>query len=193
MLSSISCEYCEEVSDMEYNFLQKYFHLYWVPMIPLKKKTEVRCKNCGHTYEGKELTKDITVKLNRVKERYPIRTPLWAFSGLIILTLFFCWAFWQSGRHDVTEADYIKDPKKGDVYFMESKPSEYTTEYTTMRIDKVDKDQVYFTYNDTSVSKYTKVFGILNQRYYTNKKGVFTRKKIEELYKKESIFSISRE
>ena len=187
MLNNILCDYCEEISDMEYNFLQKYFHLYWIPLIPLKKKTEVCCENCYHIYEDKEISKDINLKLNRVKDRYPIRTPIWAFSGIIILTLFFSWAFWQSDRHDVIEADYIKEPKKGDVFFLDFGP-----EYTTLRIDKVDKINVYYTLNDTSVSKYTKVFFINNDKYYTNKKGIYTRQKIQDLYKKDSIMSITR-
>ncbi|QBZ98488.1 hypothetical protein GS03_01996 [Flavobacterium sangjuense] len=188
MLTNIHCDYCEEESDMEYNFLQKYFHLYFIPVIPLKKKTTVGCENCGYLYEDKEFTKAIDTKLNRVKDRYPIRTPIWAFSGLIIITLFFCWAFWQSGRHDVVEGDYINNPKKGDVYFLN-----FTSgNYTTLRIDKVDKTNVYYTLNDTSVYKYTKVFSITNDKYYTNKKGIYTRQKIQDLYKKDSIISITR-
>ena len=154
----------------------------------MRKKTLVSCEECGHLYENKKITNAINVKLNRVKDRYPIRTPIWAFSGIIIITLFFCWAFWQSDRHDAVEADYINAPKKGDVYFLDSS----SVKYTTLRIDKVDKVNVYYTVNDTSVSKYTKVFSINNDKYYTDKKGVLSRKKIEELYKKDSIMSITR-
>jgi hypothetical protein len=188
MLTNIHCEYCDEESDMEYNFLQKYFHLYFVPFIPLKRRTEVSCENCGLTYEGKEITKEINTKLNRVKDRHPIRTPIWAFSGIIILTLFFVWAFWQSGRHDAVEGGYIKNPKKGDVYLLDSS----SVKYSTIRIDKVDKVNVYYTVNDTSVSKYTKVFFINDDKYYTDKKGILSRKKVEDLYKKDSIISIIR-
>ena len=30
MLTNIHCEYCNEESDMEYDFQQKYFHLYLI-------------------------------------------------------------------------------------------------------------------------------------------------------------------
>lgn len=187
-LTNIHCDYCDEESEMEYDFKQKYFHLYFIPLIPLKKKTEVCCTNCWHVYETKEFSNDVHKKLNRVKDKYPIRTPLWAFSGIIILTLFFAWAFWQSGRHDKVEVDYIKNPKRGDVYVLDSS----SVLYRTYRVDKVDKANVYYTINDTTVSKYTKVFFIDEDKYYTNKKGVLSRKKVEELYKKESIISIFR-
>jgi hypothetical protein len=191
-LTNIICEYCEEECEVEYNFQQKYFHLYFIPVIPLKKKTVVCCENCGYLYEHKELPKEINVKLNRVKERYPIRTPIWSFSGVIILTVLVTWAIWQSGRHEVDENNYIRNPKKGDVYWVEYHPKEYTTIYTTLRVDKVDKENIYFTYNDTSVSKYTKVFTILNNSRYTNRKGIYTRKKVEDLFLKDSITSITR-
>lgn len=191
-LTNIHCNYCDKESKMEYEIEQKYFHLYFIPFIPLKKRTTVCCENCWTVFEKKHFSNDINIKLNRANDRNPVRTPIWTFSGSILLALLIVWAFWQSGRHEVTEGDYIKNPKKGDVYFTETHPAEYTTIYSTLRIDKVDKANVYFTYNDTSVTKYTKVFGILNERYYTSKKGIYARKKIEELYKKDSIISITR-
>ena len=99
----------------------------------------------------------------------------------------------QNSLHEKSTQDYIKNPKKGDVYFVEHSPKEYTTIYSTWRVDKVDNQNVYFTYNDTSVTKYTKVFSILSDNRYTTKKGILSRKKIEDLFKKDSIISITRE
>ncbi|MES2545745.1 MAG: zinc-ribbon domain-containing protein [Bacteroidota bacterium] len=192
IITNAHCDYCDEESDMEYDFQQKYFHLYFIPCIPLKKKTSVCCQNCFEIIEEKHFSNGINVKLNRVKERYPIQTPIWSFSGLILLSLLTCWAFWQSGRHDVVEDNYIKSPKKGDIYWIEYHPKEYTTLYSTLKVDKVDKQNVYFTYNDTSVTKYTKIFSILDDKHYTNQKGIYTRQKIKDLFKKDSIISITR-
>ena len=193
MLTNIHCEYCNEESDMEYDFQQKYFHLYFIPFIPLKMKLSVCCEKCYTLFEGKHISNTINIKLNRVTERHPIQTPIWAFSGIILLTLLVCWAFWQSGRHDVLEGKYIKNPKKGDIYWTEYQNKKYTTIYSTLKVDKVDKQNVYFTYNDTSVTKYTEVFSILEDKRYTIRKGIYTRQKVEDLYKNDSIISITRE
>jgi hypothetical protein len=139
-------------------------------------------------YYNRKIPKEAAKKLNHIKDRFPIRTPIWTFSGLFIITLFFCWAFYQSDKHEVVEGDYVKNPKKGDVYYTEFKP----LLYSTLRIDKVDKNNIYFTYNDTSVTKYTKVFFITGDKYYSDKKGIFTRQKLERLYKKDSIISVTR-
>lgn len=188
-LTNLKCEYCGETETyMEYTFSQKYFHLYWIPLFPLRKKTEVYCDDCCVTYENNKIPKEAAKKLNYIKDRHPIRTPVWMFSGTIILAVFFSWAFYQSDKHDAVEAGYIDNPKKGDVYFVDSGP-----EYSTFRIDKVDNESVYYTSNDTSVSKYTKVFFINNDKYYTDKKGSVSRKKLKDLYKKDSIMSISRD
>lgn len=192
MLKNILCQYCDKENEMEYDFQQKYFHLYYLPFFPLKKKLSVCCENCYSVFEGKHINQAIQVKLNRVTERYPIKTPVWTFSGIILLTLLVTWAIWQSNRHGVDEANFIKNPKKGDIYFVEHSPKEYTTIYSTWRVDKVDDQNVYFTYNDTSVTKYTKVFSILSDYRYTTKKGILSRQKIEELFKKDSIISITR-
>jgi len=173
---------------MEYTFIQKYFHLYFIPLFPLRKKTVVYCDDCGVEYYNRKIPKEAAKKLNHIQDRFPIRTPIWTFSGLFIITLFFCWAFYQSDKHEVVEGDYVKNPKKGDVYYTEFKP----LLYSTLRIDKVDKNNIYFTYNDTSVIKYTKVFFITGDKYYSDKKGIFTRQKLERLYKKDSIISVTR-
>jgi len=192
-LPDTPCEHCgSDDAHMEYAFTQKYFQMYFVPLFPLRKKVAVYCDDCCEEYYNDEIPKAAAKKLNHIKDRHPIRTPWWTFSGTMVLVAFFTWAFWQSDRTDETEGGYIKNPKKGDVYYIESKPTETTTLYTTLRIDKVDKDNVYVTFNDTSTTKYTKVFGILQDRYYTTKKGIYSRKKIEELYKKDSIISITR-
>lgn len=188
VLSNVLCNYCEEESNMEYDIIQKYFHLYFIPFIPLKKEDTICCSNCGGVYVNKNIPKSLSVKLERIKENNVIKTPIWAFSGLIILTLLICWAPYQSSKYDEKEDDYILNPKKGDVYFLNYKPGHYTT----LRIDKVDSQQVYFTLNDTATSKYTKIFGILSETYYTNKKGTYTRQQIKDLFKKDSIISITR-
>jgi hypothetical protein len=192
MLKNVLCQYCDKENEMEYDFQQKYFHFYYLPFFPLKKKLSVCCENCYSVFEGKHINQAIQVKLNRVTERYPVKTPIWTFSGIILLTLLVTWAIWQSNRHGVDEANFIKNPKKGDIYFVEHSPKEYTTIYSTWRVDKVDDQNVYFTYNDTSVTKYTKVFSILSDYRYTTKKGILSRQKIEELFKKDSIISITR-
>ncbi len=192
-MSDIPCEHCgSDDAYMEYTFSQKYFQLYFIPLFPLRKKTTVYCDDCCEEYYNDEIPKAAVKKLNHIKDRYPIRTPLWMFTGTFVLVAFFTLAFWQSNRTHTIEGDYIKNPIKGDVYYIESKPTPTTTQYTTLRIDKVDKDNVYVTFNDTSTTKYTKVFGILQERYYTTKKGVYSRKKIQELYQKDSIISITR-
>lgn len=189
-LTDIPCEHCGETETyMEYTFIQKYFHLYFVPLFPLKRKLEVYCDDCCVTYSGNKIPKAAVKKLNHITDRHPVRTPVWMFSGAAVLVLFFTWAFYQSGKNDNLEAGYIDNPKKGDVYFFDSA----SVKYSTLRIDKVDKDTVHYTINDTFVSKYVKVFSINKDKYYTDKKGSESRKRIKRLYQKDSIISISRE
>ncbi len=187
-LINLNCSYCEENTTMTYSVFAKYFHLYWIPFVPIKRKTVVECNSCYITYEYKELLENMKMKVDREREKYGAKIPLWMYSGLMLLFVLVSWAFYQSGKYDIKEMDYKMNPKKGDIYFLNYTPSNYTT----LRIDKVDKDSIYFTLNDTAVHKYTKVFGILNQRYYSTKKGTYSRKKVLELFKQDSIISITR-
>jgi hypothetical protein len=61
-----------------------------------------------------------------------------------------------------------------------------------MRVDKVTKDSVYITYNDYIVDKSSGTDKIDIDKNYTLEKDVMTAKDLQELYKKETIYSIDR-
>lgn len=188
-LSNTTCVNCDGNTSMTYTVFVKYFHVYWVPVFPFRKKTTIECNDCYYTYEYKELPESVKIKFDRERERNPVSFPVWMFSGLIVLTLLISWAFYQSGNADTREAGYIKNPKKGDVYFTNPEPSVYSS----LRIDKVDKDSVYFTLNDTFATKYIRVFGINEDKNYSTKKGTYSLAKVKQLFENDSIFSIKRE
>lgn len=71
VLSNVLCNYCEEESNMEYDIIQKYFHLYFIPFIPLKKEDTICCSNCGGVYVNKNIPKIFICKTraNKGKQR----------------------------------------------------------------------------------------------------------------------------
>ena len=109
------------------------------------------------------------------------------FSGFGVVALLVALAMFISGQTKDNEQAYLKDPKAGDVYSFK-----VDKEYSTMRVDKVTKDSVYITYNDYIVDQSSGTDKIDIDKNYTLEKDVMTAKDLQELYKKETIYSIDR-
>jgi hypothetical protein len=188
-LANVICNECKENVSMTYVVTSKYFHLYWIPTFPFKKNTTVSCNNCETVFEKKQFSENIKNKLQRENELKPARNPIWMFAGLLILAFLIPLAFLQSSKADVEKADFKNNPKVGDVYFLNCLPSNYTT----MKIASIEKDNIHFIANDSSVTKFKKVFYINEDKYYTNKIKTYSKSQIADLFEKDSIYSIERD
>jgi hypothetical protein len=76
----------------------------------------------------------------------------------------------------------------GDIYAMELKNGRFST----ARIDKVNKDSIYVTYNDYEIDNATKIDEIDIDRNYNLSKDVTTLKKIQELFNNGTIYEVTR-
>lgn len=187
-ISNIVCHYCSENVTMNYSVETSYFHLYWIPIFPYKKRTYADCTECDTLFEYKHFSEQLKNKLNRENELKPSKNPVWMYSGLLILGVIIPLAFFQSSRADSKKDNYVNNPKVGDVYYLNSLPSKYTT----MKIAAVEKDSVHFILNDTSVTKFVKVFSINEDHYYSTKNKSYSKSQLTKLLENDSIYSIDR-
>lgn len=187
-LLNIVCPNCNENVSMNYLVETKYFHLYWIPFFPYKKVTIVGCNECEEVFESKKFSESIKNKLKRENELKPAKSPMWMFSGLIILAILIPLAILQSSKADDTKENYTKNPKIGDIYYLNPIPSKYTT----MKIAAIEKDTIHFILNDTSVTKFKKIFSINRDHYYSNKTKSYSKSEVLNLFKNDSIYTIDR-
>lgn len=186
---NVDCPHCETNTSMIYSVFGKYAHVYWIPFFPIGRVTVAECANCKRTYEYSELTPQIQTKLQREKEKEGAKTPIWMFSGLGIVAVLICIGIYSSGQTEKEEAEYLKNPKAGDVYEMKIENGHFST----ARVDKVDKDSVYVTLNDYETDKSSGISEIDVAKNYTIFKVSLSKKMVQNLYEKDSIFAINRE
>ena len=79
LLSNVTCSECKEHVSMTYIIESKYFHLYWIPILPYKKVTHVFCNECDSVFKKKQFSENIKVKLQRENELNPARQKVWMF------------------------------------------------------------------------------------------------------------------
>ena len=185
---NVDCPNCNTNVSMIYSVFGKYAHLYLIPFFPIKKLTFAECNSCRKTFEQVELPSLIQQKLEREKEKNKAKTPIWMFSGLFAIAAIVGMALFSSHQTDVDTATFIKDPKVGDIYFLNS-----VTEgrYTSMKVDKVSKDSLIIFLNEMEIDLKTDVYKIdLAENY--KKTYSISRKNMLNLYNEKKIFEVKR-
>lgn len=187
-IANINCPHCETNSSMIYSVFGKYAHIYWIPFFPYKKITFTECTSCKKTFEYKELPDSIKNKIDREKERNPVKIPIWMFTGVFILVGIISFGFYTSYQNKINDAEYIKNPKVGDVYYIKVSDREYTTS----RVDKITRTEIYLTNNDYIIDLESKIDEIDKNENYTKYKDTIPFIQIQEAFQDNLIISIKR-
>jgi hypothetical protein len=186
-LPNVKCPNCETTTSMTYSVFGKYTHIYWIPFFPYGKVKVTECNNCKKTYEYKELPAEIQTKFDRENEKNPAKNPVWFFSGLFIIAGLIGMGMYFSNQNETENKDFFNNPAKGDVY--------HTTAtngyYTSMKIDSIGKDSIYFFVNEYETNKKSDVKNIDIDKNYKSVYG-FSKEDINQMFETEEIYDIER-
>lgn len=185
---NVDCPNCNTNVSMIYSVYGKYAHLYLIPFFPVKKLTFTECNSCKKTFEQAELSSSIQQKLEREKEKNAVKTPIWMFSGLFIIAIITAMGFYSSHQTDVDSENFIKSPKVGDVYLLNSTDGFYTT----MKIDQISKDSLNVFLNDMEIDSKSEMYKIDVDTNYNSKRSI-AKKDLLKLYTDQKIFEVKRE
>jgi hypothetical protein len=187
-LRNIKCPNCENETSMTYSVFGKYAHVYWIPFFPIGKTNIVECNDCKATYDVKDLDQKIKDKFKIEKEKESAKTPIWFFSGLIIIAIIAVAGYFLSQQTKAEELEFIDQPQVGDIYQYKTE----TNNYSTMKIDSVLKDSIYFFVNEMEITKSSGISEIDIEENYKELYG-FSKSKIKEMYTNEEIYEINRD
>ncbi|WP_430909455.1 zinc-ribbon domain-containing protein [Maribacter sp. 2-571] len=117
-LRNTSCSYCNTRDSFHVTTYSRYFHFFWIPIIPLYKTSIAECSHCKKTYAEKEFSADMQKSFSRQKLEKPSKRPLWQGCGclvLVVLGIFFLsmsfyGVYLRSNGEDTMPRD--QDPRK---------------------------------------------------------------------------------
>ncbi|RUT72010.1 zinc-ribbon domain-containing protein [Flavobacterium cupreum] len=184
---NVDCPNCNTNVSMIYSVFGKYGHLYLIPFFPIKKLTFAECNSCKKTFEQKELPAPIQQKLEGEKEKNKVKTPIWMFSGLFLIAAIIGLVSYSSHQTDLDTASFIKDPKAGDIYYLDSVEGYYTT----LKINQVSKDSLTVFLNDMEIGSKTEMDKIDIDKNYTKKSNI-SKKDMLKLYNEKKIYEVKR-
>lgn len=183
--TNIVCPNCEQQVSMIYSVYQKYVHIYWIPFVPIKQLTFTECNSCKKTFEDKELNAVTLDRLHRAKG--VIKTSISNYTGLMILAGIIGFAFFNIALTKYSSNSLVKDPKVGDVYYINASDGFYTT----LKTDQVLKDSVIVYANEMEIDKKWEMEKIDLDKYYKSKR-IIAKKDLQNLVDEEKIFEVIR-
>jgi len=83
------CSYCNTEDSFIISTYSKYFHFFWIPIIPFSKIHIAECLHCKKSYAQNEFTKEMLLGLQKENEINPAKRPFWQGIGCIVLMLLF--------------------------------------------------------------------------------------------------------
>ncbi len=88
-LKRTTCPYCQTKDSFVVSTFSKYFHFFWIPVIPLFKTHIATCSHCKKSYDKAHFTHEMLQALDNENRVNPVKRPLWQGCGCLVLVSLF--------------------------------------------------------------------------------------------------------
>lgn len=181
-----ACPSCGNYGSINYSAEGKYFHVFWVPTIPVRKKGYTACSDCDYLVWNKELPDSLIQEYNFLKSQ--LKFPWWYYSGIVVLTLFISWFAYRLNQDKKDELEYLTNPKVEDVYSLKTGRGVYTN----MKLVRIESDSLYFFLNTYQAVGLKGIKKLLYENDYRKDTVRYSKQQIVQDYHSDVIRGISR-
>lgn len=183
----IKCDNCNEITNHNISVYGKYGYLYWFPVFPMGKKVFSECSNCKTTNNFKEMNEKLKDASANLKQN--TKTPIWYWSGLVIIALLISYGAYSSGKHKEDMVTYIEKPAVNDVIKYKISKTGY---YSTLKIKSVTQDSIFVIQNDYETDKKRGVSDIDKAKNYTTVTYSIGKNQIKKFFDEGLFYDINR-
>ena len=189
VVHDVICPNCKKTADMSYVLYTGYVNVVIIPFFPARKAEEIICSECGKKFHFHQITRAIRKKIMAQEKLIPVKKPLWQYTGAILSAIIIIAGIITGVLANANENEYIKNPKPNDVYRVKSVASK---QYTTLKVQRINGDNVCVYVNDMETSDYSGINEINVPKNY-NKLQIVSKLKLEKMYSDNEIYQIDRE
>ena len=107
-----NCESCNQ-SQQHVHVFQKYFHIFWIPVLPLGKQAILECQHCKKVVLEKEMSTQ-QKNISQAK-RSNVKTPHYMFIVPILFACFVGWTMYSLDQEKTRTQTYISAPAASDI------------------------------------------------------------------------------
>ena len=159
-----------------------YFHLCFIPVFPIGKKYfEVRCLNCGDDTRSENLVK---------KYEKLVKTPIYLFSALILAMCIAAYWFYWNSNNQRNNAEYVANPKSGDVYTVSEHGTGGTT-YFFLRLTEINGDTVMAIHSSLEYNYFVNTM-TGDDHFVKDDTTLYARKELKRMLENGEIYMVRR-
>ncbi|MCG8306942.1 MAG: zinc ribbon domain-containing protein [Cytophagales bacterium] len=181
-----TCPHCGTRGSIITSIFSRYAHIFWIPLFPFGKTGASQCQHCHNAMKVNEMPEEIKREYRDLKSE--ARTPIWQFSGLVLIVMFVTWMNFTNKENEKTELEYISSPLKGDIYEYETESSNYST----LKVVEVTDDSIFVAPNEYETTKMAGVYEIDEDANYPDVQYGLSRAEVKNMYDDGVIYDVKR-
>ena len=203
LLHHVHCTNCGETALLSFGNL-RYFHMFWIPVLPTHKDVGTECGNCGHYLYGKDVPKELRGELKSIIFGNVRKLPF--YSGLIVIGLVFAAILGVATYESAQKERFVANPALNDLYIVDfsviTPEAEFNSEHRwgAMRVQAVTSSEVVV---QISLGVYDDPFWVTqdvrdgtatnDSYYYDAREFTFEIERLREFNDAGAIYSIERQ
>jgi hypothetical protein len=118
------CINCDTQFSVELFVIQKFAHVFWLPLFPMSKTGISQCSHCKQVLKLNEMPDSYRNGYEALKAQ--TKTPVWTFSGVVVIAGLITWGVVSDKQKDARNSKLILSPQAGDVFEIKTKDNNYT-------------------------------------------------------------------
>lgn len=184
---SSDCTHCGTPQSVQFHFHVRYFHIFWIPLIPLYKTGVSQCGHCKQVLTKNELPPFLQASYAEARKK--AKTPLKYYSWLMIAALFFVFALFAVITENKDTQAWLQQPRADDVYEIRDDGI-----YTLYRVKAVKGDTVWINPHQYTAGKLS-ALRKLKKEYansYEDTAIGFTKRELNTMYQTRILKRINR-
>jgi len=115
-LGGVACQSCGQSGVVAHVF-QKYFHIFWIPVLPYKKLVATECARCQQALAGEDVPPMYQAQLETF--RASVKTPWYMYTGLVLILFLVAGGYYVYQKNQELRASYVAHPQVGDLYVID--------------------------------------------------------------------------
>ncbi len=185
----VRCTTCSSSNAIVYDVHQKYFRLFWIPFIPLKKIVYKRCTSCGRKFLANSF-KEFDTNIKEAKLQ--VKTKWYFFIGAILLASLLVLLANSIIKDNRDTKKFMTSPQVNDIYEFFDKA---TANGYYARVYKVTSDSIFFYESNIAFRSYKMKNrpNYNNDTIYSNQKIALPKSILTEMYEANEIRKVMRE
>lgn len=181
------CSNCSQQGCVELYVLQRFFHVFFVPVFAAGKTAGSQCKNCKQKLKLRQMPESYKNEFHSLKGQS--RTPVWMYTGLgIVVAFIIIFTLFKNEKKD-SNAALILMAQSRDVYEIMISDNRYTL----YKVTRVHGDSVFFRVNNYQTNEESGLTAIKkkgNSAYSKNELLLF-KKELKVMLDKGEIIDIN--